>query len=104
MTDALLTSLAVPAEFAKYEDIDNSLILRQLDDWKNASTQALRCLRETLLHPPSGTPQTADLSLNERAHIASVVSGFKYKDVWTNDVARRECEGKGRSALLSGLG
>jgi hypothetical protein len=83
MTDALLTSLPIPAVFVKYDNVDtvDAATRKELDTWKHVATYTIQKLHDDLL---DSSPQPANLPPSQRVQIAVVASSSKYSAPWTN--------------------
>jgi hypothetical protein len=72
--DALLSSLAVPTEFAKYDDLDDANVL--------------------LLGSQKGKATVVELPLGDRARVAAAASSLIFENEWTTEVSRHRCQGE----------
>jgi DNA-binding IclR family transcriptional regulator len=92
--DALLSSLAVPAEFARYDDLDDANVLVKLDRWKTESVDAAVGLRHLLLSSHNGKATVVELPLGDRARVAAAASSLVFENEWTTEVSRLRCQGE----------
>jgi hypothetical protein len=92
--DALLSSLAVPTEFAKYDDLDDANVLVKLDRWKTESVDASVGLRDLLLGSQKGKATVVELPLGDRARVAAAASSLVFENEWTTQASRHRCQGE----------
>jgi hypothetical protein len=92
--DALLSSLAVPAEFAKYDDLDDANVLVNLDRWKTGSIDAAAGLRDLLLSSHNGKATVVELPLGDHARVAAAASSLIFENEWTTEASRLRCQGE----------
>jgi hypothetical protein len=92
--DALLSSLAVPAEFARCDDLDDANVLVKLDRWKTESVDAAAGLRDLLLSSHNGKATVVELPLGDRARVVAAASSLVFENEWTTEVSRHRCQGE----------